>query len=59
MADAVVTVKLSTDELSTLKYALVEASTSVTNRVSVMSPKDGRETRAMLIKMGELRKVFG
>lgn len=55
MAEAVVTVKLSPDELRTILYALEEAIRSTDERVKVMSPSDGRATRAMLVKMTDLK----
>lgn len=55
MAEAVVTVKLSPDELRTILYALDAAIRTTDESVKAMSPSDGRGMRAMLAKMTDLR----
>jgi hypothetical protein len=55
LADATVNVKLTPDEHRTIVFALDEAKRTITETVAHMSPRDGRQLRAMVVKIADLR----
>lgn len=55
MAEAVVTLKLSPDELRTIHFALDRQRIHLQETVDAMSPNDGKASRQMILKMDDLK----